>query len=455
MFQRFFDEGLAQSSYFVACSRTRRAAIVDPRRDVDVYVNAARQHGVTIDLAVETHIHADFVSGARELAARGATIVGGPGSQLQFEHREARDGEAFAIGDVTLEMLHTPGHTPEHISVLVREPQEPPRVLTGDTLFVGAVGRPDLLGSELTRRLAGELYESLFRKLLALDDAVEVHPGHGAGSLCGSGIGNEPSSTIGRERRHNPLLRHETKDAFVAAVLGDLPETPPYFARMKRINHDGPAVLDLGERVDAPPALPPTEAARLVERGAILLDVRSAEAFGAGHPAGALHIVFGPKVGYWAGWVVPPDVPLVLQVDETPHAALEVRRQLLRVGLDEVAGCVAGGLAAWKGAGLPIATMAQVAAADLRDDVRRRGLTIVDVRTAKEWEADHVDGAMHVPLGEIARRAGDIPRHGTVVTICEGGIRSSLAASLLARAGLPGVINVRDGMTGWRDVHAR
>ena len=211
MFERLSDEGLAQTSYLIACERTRTAIVIDPRRDIDAYTSIAARHGLTIAFAIETHIHADFVSGARELAAAGARVVAGPGAGLRFPLHEATHGETLRAGDITIEVLHTPGHTPEHISLLVRQPGAPVRVFTGDTLFVGAVGRPDLLGADQARGLAGQLYDSLFGTLLTLDDYVEVYPGHGAGSLCGAGIGTAPHSTIGQERRFNPLLQQAGK----------------------------------------------------------------------------------------------------------------------------------------------------------------------------------------------------------------------------------------------------
>src|SRR6476620_6661301 len=244
MFQRIFDEGLAQASYLIADERSREAVIIDPRRDVDVYVAAARQQGLRIAAAIETHTHADFISGARELSKAARTIAG-PGAALGFAFHEVRDRERLRFGDLSLEVIHTPGHTPEHICLLAEQPGEPVRLFTGDTLFVGAIGRPDLLGEEQSRRLASNLYDSLFDRLLTLDDEIEVHPGHGAGSLCGTGIGAAPHSTIGRERRFNPMLQHASRSTFVAAVLNDLPETPPYFQRMKRLNRAGPELHGL------------------------------------------------------------------------------------------------------------------------------------------------------------------------------------------------------------------
>ena len=280
---------------------------------------------------------------------------------LGFECQEVRDGERLAFGDLQLECLHTPGHTPEHISVVARQRGEPARVFTGDTLFVGAAGRPDLLGEAQTRQLAGELYDSLFRKLLTLDDTVEVHPGHGAGSLCGTAIGAEPHSTIGQERRFNPTLQHRSREAFVAAVLADLPDTP----RLQ------------GDEADQPGGT-----GRARPRGRLLRRDRSRSRTGGGrdttgrlpdrparrrrllprHPAGALNIAFGPRVGYWAGWVVPAGTRVVLLARNAGEAS-EAGRQLLRVGLDAVEGYIEGGLEAWRLAGLPTSSIEQLRAA--------------------------------------------------------------------------------------------
>jgi len=448
MFQRFSDEGLAQSSYLIACERTREAVVVDPRRDIDAFVASARRHQLTIVYAVETHIHADFVSGARELAELGARVVAGPGADLQFPFHEASHREALRIGDIVFELLHTPGHTPEHISLLVREHESPGRVLTGDTLFVGAVGRPDLLGPEQTRALAGELYDSLFGTLLTLGDDVEVHPGHGAGSLCGTGIGKEAHSTIGQERRFNPLLQEHSKDSFVAAVLNDLPPTPPYFARMKRLNRSGPALRGLADGIPPLAAITPRQARETVARGAVLFDLRSAEAFAAGHPSGALNVGFGSRVGYWAGWLVPEGSTVLLLAGD-PHQAEEAGRQLLRIGFDDVR-YLEGGYTAWKESGEPIATLQIISAQELHDRlVRRASQTLVDVRTPHEWRDGHVDGAINIPVGELMERAHELKRGAVVATICESGYRSSLAASLLLRAGIE-VVNVSEGTAAYR-----
>ena len=450
MFQRYHDEGLAQSSYLLACPRTRQAVVIDPRRDVDLYVAAARQHQLNIVAAVETHVHADFVSGARELAAIGARVIVGPGSALTHPAYETRHEERLSFGDLSLTFLHTPGHTPEHICVLARQPGEPERVFTGDTLFVGAVGRPDLLGVSLTRKLAEELHESLFHTLLALDDAVEVHPGHGAGSLCGAGIGAEPHSTIGRERVSNPMLKHRSRDDFVAAVLADLPETPAYFRRMKQVNQQGPQVLHLAERYSGARAMMPSAVEPAIRGGAVLIDLRPPEAFNADHADGAINVGFGASVGYWAGWVLPGDAAIVL-MGVGQREADEVGRQLLRVGLDNVVGFIEGGMDGWRSAGLPTAQIAQIDASELHARLARgERITIVDVRSPQERRNGHIDGSAHVPAGDIASRAHELKDKGLLVTICEGGYRSSLAASLLARAGLPAVANAAGGMVAYR-----
>lgn len=450
MFQRYFDEGLAQASFIVACPRTRDAVVIDPRRDVDVYVEAARAGGLRIRYSIETHVHADFACGSTELATIGATPVCGPGAGLQYQHHEVRDGERLQVGDLSLEFLHTPGHTPEHICILIRQPDEPDRLFTGDTLFVGAVGRPDLLGEELTRRLAGDLYESLFHRTLTLDDAVEVHPGHGSGSLCGAGIGSDPFTTIGRERRSNPMLQHTSREAFVAAVLADLPDTPPYFPRMKKLNAAGAPVLGLSSGYAGPSPVKAASVADAMRAGALLVDLRKADVFAAGHPAGALNLTYGTKVGYWGGYVL-PTTARVFFIGGSARETADAARQLLRIGVSALDGYVDGGFEAWQAAGLPTASITLTNVEALHDSLGKpEAPLVIDVRTDKEWKKDHIAGAMHIPLGELEARMGEIPRDRTAATMCEAGYRSSLAASILARAGVNRLINVTGGMSAWR-----
>ncbi|HWK08837.1 MAG TPA: MBL fold metallo-hydrolase [Vicinamibacterales bacterium] len=453
MFIRFFDEGLAQASFIVGCDRTRQAVVIDPRRDASVYLEAARQQGAALTAAIETHVHADFVSGAHELASAGVRVISGPGSALGYDHHEVVDRERLQVGDVALTFLHTPGHTPEHIAILSDAPGNPSRLFTGDLLFVGAVGRPDLLGTEQTKELAHQLYASLNR-VMQLNGDVEVQPGHGAGSLCGAGIGKEPSSTIAIERRQNPMLQFTSESAFVDAVLGDLPDTPPYFARMKQVNKDGAPLLGLVNGPRVIPAIKPAAAAALAADGALLIDLRPPAAFAESHPYGAVNLGFGSKVGFCGGWVLPPDEPMVLVAPE-PSQAQEAAMQLLRVGLDRVHGHVAGGFDAWREAALPVASIDLISAADLKAELSSNvPLTLIDVRTGKEWRAGHVEGAVNIPLGDLPSRLAEIPRGARVATMCEGGYRSSLAASLLAREGFAPVLNVEGGMSAYRALEA-
>jgi hydroxyacylglutathione hydrolase len=449
MFQRYFDTGLAQASYLLACDRTRQAVVIDPRRDVDVYVAAAAQARLTIVAAIETHIHADFVSGARELQSIGAQTITGPGASVKFPAREVEHNERIAFGDLVLRFLHTPGHTPEHISIVESREGARSRVFTGDTLFVGAVGRPDLLGESLMRRLAGELHASLFNVLLVLDDDVEVHPGHGAGSLCGAGIGAEPLSTIGRERRTNPLLAHTDRDRFVASVLGDLPETPPYFARMKRVNCEGPPVRDLAAGYRGVDALDLNAAVKAIDQGAVAIDLCDDDAVCGEHLTTSLRIAFGSKVGYWAGWVLPEGSRIVL-ITPDPARASEAGRQLIRIGFDAIDGYVSAPATSWRSAGFPVSHITQISAGELREQLDL-GVTLLDVRSDHEWDAGHIDRAIHVSIGDLTRRVNDFDKQAPVATICEGGYRSLLAASILMRAGYTNVVNVAGGMAAYRD----
>lgn len=450
MLQRFFDEGLAQASFLLACPRTREAIVIDPRRDVDVYVEAAHAHGLHLAYSIETHIHADFACGSRELVAIGTRTLCGPGAELGYPHHQVSDGEHLTVGDISLMFIHTPGHTPEHITILARVPNEPTRVFTGDTLFVGAVGRPDLLGEEQTRELANDLYDSLFTKILKLDDAIQVHPGHGSGSLCGAGIKNDPFTTIGQERRFNPMLQHGSKASFVAAVLADLPDTPPYFPRMKALNREGAPLLGLTEPYAGPPPMTANAAAAAAGDGALLIDLRNAAAFATAHPAGALNLGYGPKVGYWGGYVLPQD-PRVVLLAATPRDAGDAARQLLRVGVSRIEGFVDGGFEAWQHAGLPVERIRLTNVDGLRELLATPQVpVIVDVRTAREFRDGHIAGALHVPLGDLHAHARQIPPDRTVAVICEAGYRSSLASSVLARAGVQGIVNVTGGMSAWR-----
>jgi hydroxyacylglutathione hydrolase len=459
IFERFEDSGLSQYSYAVGCARAGSIAIVDPRRDVDVYLKFAADQGVEITHVLETHIHADFASGARELADRtGAELRlsaydAGEKYEVSFPHEELENGDALEIGSVRIEALHTPGHTPEHLSYLVydtyRSANVPEILLSGDFLFIGSLGRPDLLGEEAKRELAGRLYASVRDELADLPDGLEVHPGHGAGSMCGAGMSARPISTLGFERVANPYLDPElTESAFLEKILGSAPPFPPYYRRMKALNSEGPAILD-GLPGRDPIAVEEFHA--LVEAGHVVVDLRDQLAFGGGHVPGSLGIGVDGSLSTWAAWVVPYGTPILL-VAETPFAVDPAIRALVRVGLDAIRGWLEGGMNAWRQEGLPIATLPQMSIPELAAALDRGGaVDVLDVRADGEWNDGHIEGALHVHGGVVEDRLGDIPRNGRpLAVICGSGYRSTVAASVLKRAGFGDVRNVPGGMRGWR-----
>src|SRR6266542_6564755 len=404
-FKQFYLGCLAQASYMIGSKG--EAAVVDPRRDVETYLEEAQREGLRIRYVIETHLHADFVSGHRELAARtGARIYFGAKAQAN-DCVPVREGDEIILGDVTLRFLETPGHTPESLSVLVidrAKSQTPEAVLTGDTLFIGDVGRPDLLGSKMSaQELAGMLYDSLHGKLLTLPDSVEVYPAHGAGSLCGRNISSETSSTIGQQRQFNYALRPMQKEEFVRMMTTDLPEAPAYFSRDVQLNRDG--APELAELPD-PAALAPREIETRQRKGAIVLDTRPAAQYGAGHVPGSLHIGLAGQFASWAGALVSPRAPVLL-VAEDEEQVREARTRLARVGIDNVAGYLAGGILEWDRAGLPLATMEQVNVEELDARLREgRVRRVVDVRRPAEWQAGHIPNAVHLPLNTLAQSAG-------------------------------------------------
>ena len=456
-FKQFYLGCLAHASYLIGSDG--EAAVVDPRRDVDTYIDEAKERGFRIRHVIETHLHADFVSGHRELAGRtGAKIYFGAKADAQFDYVPVNDGDEIRMGDVVLRFLETPGHTPESVSILVvdRSVSDVPKaVLTGDTLFIGDVGRPDLAGSDpvrgsdpgmSARELAGMLYDSLHDKLLALPDTVEVYPAHGAGSLCGRNISSETSSTIGQQRQFNYALRPMPKEEFVRMMTTDLPEAPAYFSRDVAINRGGAS--ELAELPD-PPALEARDVEVLQKKGAIVLDTRPAAQYGAGHVPGSLHIGLSGQFASWAGALVSPGTPMLI-VAEDEEQVREARLRLARVGLDNVAGYLAGGILEWDRAGLRLATLEQINVAELDERLREGAVRVVDVRRPGEWQSGHIATALHLPLNDLAEKADDLSREEPLAVVCAGGFRSSIGTSLLERQGFHRITNVVGGMAAWR-----
>jgi len=447
--EQFYLGCLAHASYLIASGDV--AAIVDPQRDVEIYLDEARKRNLRIEHVIETHLHADFVSGHHELAERtGARVYLGARAGASFPHVAVRDGDSITFGTTKLTFLETPGHTLESICILVSDLERsglPVAVLTGDTLFIGDVGRPDLGAGYTPQELAGMLYDSIHAKLLTLPDEVMVYPAHGAGSLCGKNLSADRSSTIGRERATNYALRAASREEFVSLLTADFRERPEYFSRDVEINRRGATALD---QLEPPAPLAPDEVTRESERGAIVLDVRDEDAFGAGHVPGSINIGLDGQFASWAGSMLGLDVDIVIVAvdDETAHLA---RTRLARVGIERVTGYLAGGIGAWEGAGKPVARIAQLDPAQLQGLLKQESVELIDVRRPAEWEGGVIGPALLRPLDRLSRTLDDLDKSRPTVVYCKGGYRSSIAASILEREGFVDVLNARGGFDAWNE----
>jgi hydroxyacylglutathione hydrolase len=449
VFETVRTDGLAHLSYLIGDRSSGRAAVIDPRRDVEVYLELARAHRLTITDAVETHIHADFVSGSRELAARTGTarihVSAEGGAKYGFAHEPLRDGARLDLGAVTLTAIHTPGHTPEHLAYLATVGGNPWGFFSGDFLFADSVGRPDLLGAAQTPGLARALFRSLRTALTGLPDALPLYPAHGAGSPCGANICDR-QSTLGHERRHNPALQFTDEPAFIDWVLRTAPPVPHYYPRMKRINARGPEVLG---GLPAVERLGPEAFRRRLATGDVqLLDNRQMSVFGAAHIAGAWNLGPRAELSLYAGWMLDPAKPIALVLTRDEDLP-EVQRQLLRVGFTRFAGCLRGGMDAWVRAGLPVQRLPQVPVHELNTLLPRGDGQLLDVRTPREWDEGHLPGARYLFLGDLPGRLRDLNRDRPVAVYCATGYRSSLAASLLQAYGFREIRNVAGGYTAW------
>jgi hydroxyacylglutathione hydrolase len=463
-FNRFYDTALAQASYMIGCQRTGEAVVVDPNRDVAQYLAAAEKEGLRVTHVTETHIHADFVSGARELAHQaGAQLIlsdeGGADWKYAFAAeagaRLVRDGDHFMVGNIRLDILHTPGHTPEHISFLVTDTPAasgPWGILTGDFVFVGDVGRPDLLekaaGHTGTMEAgARTLFHSLER-FRSLPDHLQVWPGHGAGSACGKALGAVPSTTVGYEKIGNWGVATMDENEFVRMVLAGQPEPPKYFAQMKRINKEGPRILGGFHR---PAASDPSALPDVLQRGIVVVDTRPSPEYADGHVPGTINIPLTRSFNTWAGWLLPYDKDVYLIVDQAACADCidTTVRDLAMIGLDSIAGVFGtDAIEAWASAGRPLTTIAQVTPAEaaklLETDAK-----MVDVRGLTEWEAGHVPGVPNIPVGFLTDKLDEIPANQPLVLHCQAGARSAIAASVLEARGFSNVRNMTGGYEAW------
>jgi hydroxyacylglutathione hydrolase len=451
--KRFFEPLIAQNSYLIGCATAGQAIIIDANRDVRQYIQAALAANLLITDVTETHIHADFLSGSRELAHRtGARLClsdeGDADWKYQFDHdRRLQHGDRMTIGNVAIDVLHTPGHTPEHLTFLVTDAavaDRPIAAITGDFVFVGDVGRPDLL--EKSMKIAGKMESgarTLWRSLQQFQqypDWLQIWPGHGAGSACGKGISAVPHSTLGYERRFNWAFTAKTEADFVTNVLSGQPDPPPYFAVMKRVNKEGPPPVS-----DRPvPRLADDKLAQTVSN-ALVIDTRPAEEFAKGHVAGTLNIPLGGSFITWAGWLIPSDQDIYVVTDRID----DVRRALGLIGLDRIAGVFPPAAAAGN------EQVPQVSADELTQRLPSNDLVVVDVRNDNEWKEGHIADAIHIPLGQLAQRVNELAASDNIVVHCQGGSRSAIAASLLQKLGRKNVANLTGGYRAYAPLRVK
>lgn len=451
VFERIQTEGIAELSYLIGDDSVGVAAVVDPTPDVDKYVELAREKAVSVTHIFETHIHADLVSGSRELCARLGSakifVSHEGGARYGFTHEAVKEGDRFEFGSLVVTAKHTPGHTPEHMSYVLAEKdhvETPWGVLTGDSLFVSSAGRPDLMGGQ-TDKLAELQFHTLRDYYLALPDGVMIFPAHGAGSPCGADIGDRLESSIGYERKFNQFLQFPDFKEFKDYALRTAPPIPTYYPRMKKVNAKGPEILGNLPRI---PALPPqTFQQAIEEKAGVLIDTRTMLGFGSGHIAGALNIGGSPMLSIWAGWLLDPEKPILLVLEEDSEVE-KVLKLFLRTGYSKFAGYLAGGMKAWDNAGFDLAEIGEMTVHELKAAKSRT--QVVDVRSPSEWEEGHIPGAMHLFLPELREKADKLSKRKPVAIYCDSGYRASLAASILKQEGFETVSNVPGSWQAWK-----
>jgi hydroxyacylglutathione hydrolase len=443
--ERIKSGGIDHNSYLIGSES--EAAVIDPRRDCQIYVELAQQHGLKITHIFETHRNEDYVIGSLELNnLTGAEIYHGSGLKWKYGNI-VRDGQEFQVGSLRLTAIHTPGHTDESMSYAVIDlPSGEATVMmfTGDALFVGDVGRTDLYGPEEAPRLASNLYDSIFNKLLPLGDGVILYPAHGAGSVCGMNIADRDESTLGIERVQNPLLQ-KSRDDFIRYKVDEQPERPHYFRQMEKYNLEGPPLLRC---MPLPSPLTPSEFKEETEKGAVVVDTSEPAAFGGAHIKGA-HSIWLEGLPVFAGWVLPYDRPILLVLEDHSHLDRAVR-YLIRVGYDHIIGYLKDGTEGWYNTGFPTESLPLLSVHQLKDKIDRgEELLVLDTRGQDEWESGHIKGAFHIYVGHLEQRLAEVPRDKPVAVICNVGHRAGLGASILLRAGYQEVYNVLGSVKAW------
>lgn len=447
--EQYYLGGLGHQSYFVTDGSSGEAAVVDPRRDIEIYLSAAQHAGARITHIFETHLHNDYVTGACELRARtGATIINADAARLAYEHQAVRDGERVRVGTLTFEALATPGHTPAHLSYAVYEQSKmaPTALFTGGSMLVGSAGRTDLVSPGMTLTLTRDQFHSLRRLLDTFPDEVRVYPTHGAGSFCGATRGTAPSrfTTIGQEKLASPAA-HTDEPRFVQQQLAGYGLYPRYYVHMHDINQRGPRVL--GGIPDVP-ALAPEAVEQRMRDGRPLVDGRRREAFAHEHVPGSLNIELDENFGTYVGWLLPFNAPLMLQVEDA-DGRREAVTQLIRIGYERTRGYLDGGLSAWRASGRPVESFERIDIDELYRRWRQRvALAVLDVRDDQEWASGHIPGAQHLHVGDVPQHLHAVPRNVPVAVICRSGHRAEIAASILAGTGRQ-VIAVQGGVPDW------
>jgi hydroxyacylglutathione hydrolase len=444
-FQRIKSARIAHNSYFIGSGS--QAIVIDPRRDSQIYIDLAQQHGLKIKHIFETHRNEDYVIGSIELnGTTGATVHHGPGLDWKYG-QTLKDGQVFQVGGLRLKAIHTPGHTDESMSYALTDlatGEATVMVFTGDALFVGDVGRTDLYGPEETPRLAANLYDSIFKKLLPLGDGVILCPAHGGGSVCGINIANRDESTLGIERAQNPLLQLD-RDAFIKHKVAERPERPYYFRQMEKYNLEGPPLLGC---MPLPSPLTPAEFLEEMGRGAVVVDTSEPAAFGGAHIKGA-YSIWLEGLPVFAGWVLAYDRPIVLVLEDEGHLGKAVP-YLIRAGYDRITGYLKGGTEGWYNAGFPVESLPLLSVHQLKSKLDRgEELLVLDTRGQDEWDSGHIKGALHIYVGHLEARLAEVPRDKPVAVICNVGHRAGLGASILLRAGYQEVFNVLGSVKAW------